>query len=163
MHDMLNIRDLQVRFATPNGEVAAVRGFSLSIEPGECVGIVGESGAGKSQAMLALMGLLPANARVGGQARFESTELVGATPATLDRIRGASITMIFQDALTALTPHMRIGDQVAEPLVHHKGMSWSDARPGPATVRRRASTASRAGAYASGSAAAAAGAMRVVG
>jgi oligopeptide/dipeptide ABC transporter ATP-binding protein len=125
---MLEVRNLQVSFATSGGEVAAVRDFSLSIAPGECVGIVGESGAGKSQAMLALLGLLPANARVTGQARFETTELIGATPATLDRIRGASITMIFQDALTALTPHMRIGDQVAEPLVHHKGMSWSDAR-----------------------------------
>jgi oligopeptide/dipeptide ABC transporter ATP-binding protein len=125
---MLEVRNLQVSFATSGGEVAAVRDFSLSIAPGECVGIVGESGAGKSQAMLALLGLLPANARVTGQARFETTELIGATPATLDRIRGASITMIFQDALTALTPHMRIGDQVAEPLVHHKGMPWSDAR-----------------------------------
>jgi peptide/nickel transport system ATP-binding protein len=137
MHDMLAIRDLQVSFATQNGEVAAVREFSLSIAPGECVGIVGESGAGKSQAMFALMGLLPANALVRGQARFESTELIGATPATLDRIRGASITMIFQDALTALTPHMRIGDQVAEPLVHHKGMSWSAGRDRALELLRR--------------------------
>jgi peptide/nickel transport system ATP-binding protein len=134
---MLDIRDLQVSFATPNGEVAAVRGFSLSIAPGECVGIVGESGAGKSQAMFAVMGLLPANARVSGQARFESTELVGATPVTLDRIRGASVTMIFQDALTALTPHMRIGDQVAEPLVQHKGMSWNAARERALELLRR--------------------------
>ena len=128
MPSTLEIRNLDVAFATPDGEVAAVREFSLAIQPGECVGIVGESGAGKSQALLAVMGLLPANARVRGQARFGDAELIGASAAALDRVRGSSLTMVFQDSLTALTPHMRIGDQVAEPLVRHKSMSWSAAR-----------------------------------
>jgi peptide/nickel transport system ATP-binding protein len=134
---MIEIRNLDVGFATAAGEVAAVRDFSLSVRAGECVGIVGESGAGKSQALLAVMGLLPPNARVRGQARFGDTELIGADAATLDRVRGASMAMVFQDSLTALTPHLRIGDQVAESLVAHKGMSWKQARQRALELLRR--------------------------
>ena len=76
---VLEIEDLGVTFATAAGEVDAVGGLTLSVQPGECVGIVGESGAGKSQAFLAVMGLLPPNARVRGSARFAGTELLGRT------------------------------------------------------------------------------------
>jgi oligopeptide/dipeptide ABC transporter ATP-binding protein len=122
------VRDLSVTFATPTGEVEAVTDFSLSIQAGECVGVVGESGAGKSQALLAVMGLLPRNARVRGSARLEGAELLGRPASELDSFRGAGMSMVFQDPLTSLTPHLAIGDQIAEPLVQHNGATWSAAR-----------------------------------
>ncbi|HEU4627039.1 MAG TPA: dipeptide ABC transporter ATP-binding protein [Steroidobacteraceae bacterium] len=125
---VLDIRDLGVTFATPGGAVEAVSDLSLTIAPGECVGIVGESGAGKSQAFLAVTGLLPANASVRGSARFEGQELLGRPASELDRVRGSRIGMIFQDPLTSLTPHLRIGDQIAETLVRHTGASWKKGR-----------------------------------
>jgi ABC-type dipeptide/oligopeptide/nickel transport system ATPase component len=125
---LLHVENLNVRFTGAHGEVSAVSNFSVSVAPGECVAIVGESGAGKSQAFLAIMGLLAANGRASGAARFESVNLIGATTATLDRIRGARLSMIFQNPMTCLTPHLRIGDQVAEVLVRHTGASWRVAR-----------------------------------
>src|SRR5687767_12265293 len=125
---LLEIRDLGVSFITGAGEVEAVAGFSLSVQAGECVGIVGESGAGKSQALLAVMGLLPANARVRGSAKLGGMDLLGDGAHSIDDKRGAEISMVFQDPLTSLTPHLTIGDQIAEPLVQHRGMSWQTAR-----------------------------------
>ena len=125
---VLDIRDLGVSYATPGGEVEAVGALSLAIQPGECVGVVGESGAGKSQAFLAVMGLLAANARVRGSARFAGQELLGRPARELNRVRGVALAMIFQDPLTSLTPHLRIGDQIAESLVQHTGASWTVAR-----------------------------------
>lgn len=125
---VLDIRELAVSYATAAGEVQAVRGFTLGVAAGECVGIVGESGAGKSQALLAVMGLLPPDARVQGSARFEGRELIGAHPRELDRVRGAGLSMIFQDPLLSLTPHLKIGDQIAESLVRHTGLGWKAAR-----------------------------------
>jgi peptide/nickel transport system ATP-binding protein len=125
---VLDIRDLGVCFATPGGEVEAVGALSLAIQPGECVGVVGESGAGKSQAFLAVMGLLAANARVRGSARFAGQELLGRSARELNRVRGAGVAMIFQDPLTSLTPHLRIGAQIAESLVRHTGASWTRGR-----------------------------------
>jgi peptide/nickel transport system ATP-binding protein len=125
---VLDIRALGVSFATPGGIVEAVGDVSLAIQPGECVGVVGESGAGKSQAFLAVMGLLPANARVRGSARFAGQELLGRPASELNRVRGVGLSMIFQDPLTSLTPHLRIGAQIAESLVQHTGASRADAR-----------------------------------
>jgi peptide/nickel transport system ATP-binding protein len=125
---LLEVRDLGVTFATPEGEVEAVSDFSLALRAGECIGVVGESGAGKSQALLAVMGLLPANARVRGSARFNGRELMGLPVGELNALRGAAITMVFQDPLTSLTPHLTIGDQIAEPLVRHRGATWRGAR-----------------------------------
>jgi oligopeptide/dipeptide ABC transporter ATP-binding protein len=125
---ILEVDRLSVSFMTPAGEIAAVRNFSLAVGKGECVGIVGESGAGKSQAFLAMMGLLPRNARVSGSARFSGGELLGRSAAVLDRIRGSEITMVFQDPLTSLTPHLKIGAQLAEPLMRHRGLSSRAAR-----------------------------------
>jgi peptide/nickel transport system ATP-binding protein len=117
--EVLRLEDLNVTFNTPDGEVAAVRDFSLAVARGECVGVVGESGAGKSQAFLAAMGLLASNGRVQGRARFGSVDLIVQRGADLDRVRGARIGMVFQDPMTSLTPHLTVGDQVAEPIVRH--------------------------------------------
>ncbi len=125
---VLRLDGLNVRFSTPDGDVAAVQDLSLSIARSECVGIVGESGAGKSQAFLAVMGLLASNGRVTGRATFGATELIGQGRRDLDRLRGARIGMIFQDPMTSLTPHIPVGDQIAEPIVRHLEVSWREAR-----------------------------------
>ena len=119
----LQIDALCVRFVTPDGELAAVNDFSLQLKAGECVGVVGESGAGKSQSFLAVMGLLAGNAKVAGRAKLAGRELLGATPEELNTIRGSRLAMIFQDPMTSLTPHMKIGEQIIESIVLHEGSS----------------------------------------
>jgi oligopeptide transport system ATP-binding protein len=124
----LSVDELNIRFAHRTGVLEAVAGASLHIEPRECLGVVGESGSGKTQLFLAAMGLLSARAEVSGSIRFEGDELLGATAAALNRVRGSKLTMIFQDPMTSLTPHLRIGTQLAEVLVCHSGLSWREAR-----------------------------------
>jgi oligopeptide transport system ATP-binding protein len=124
----LRIEDLSVGFVQRNANISAVREVSLDVTSRECVGIVGESGSGKTQVFMAVMGLLAANAAADGRVRFEGEDILGACPATLNRIRGSKITMIFQDPMTSLTPHLKIGTQLAEVLVRHAGSSWSEAR-----------------------------------
>ena len=126
--EVLRLEELEVSFSTPDGEVAAVRELSLSIRRGECVGVVGESGAGKSQAFLAAMGLLASNGRARGRALFGADDLLTLRGTALDRLRGARIGMVFQDPMTSLTPHLAVGDQVAEPIVSHLKVSWREAR-----------------------------------
>jgi oligopeptide/dipeptide ABC transporter ATP-binding protein len=99
----------------------------MHVARGECVGIVGESGAGKTQLFLAAMGLLGRSAQVAGSVLFEGAEILGLAPSALNAIRGARLTMIFQDPMTSLTPHVRVGIQLAEVLVHHAGASWREA------------------------------------
>jgi len=124
---LLRVENLAVAY----GGNCAVDAVSLELLAGRCLGVIGESGAGKTQAFLAMMGLLPPQARVSGRASLEGADLLGPTARAL---RGQRISMIFQDPMTALTPHLRIGDQIGEPLVTHRGMSWKDARARAATL-----------------------------
>jgi len=124
----LCVTNLEVSYARPDGTVAAVRDVSLSVGPRECIGIVGESGSGKTQVFMAAMGLLAENARARGSVRFEGAEILGLAPHPLNRVRGSRLTMIFQDPMTSLTPHLKIGVQLAEVLVAHRGSSWREAK-----------------------------------
>jgi ABC-type microcin C transport system duplicated ATPase subunit YejF len=126
---ILEIRKLDVRFATPDGEVHAVRGIDLDVMPGETVAIVGESGSGKSQAMMGAMGLVARNGSVTGSVRYRGVEMVGLDQTRLNQIRGARITMIFQEPMTSLDPLYPIGHQIAEPIVHHRKINRKAAAP----------------------------------
>ena len=110
---ILEVKNLDVRFSTPDGEVHAVKNASFTVGEGECLGVVGESGSGKSQLFLAATGLLAGNGRATGSVRYRGQEILGLHSSRLNEFRGSKITMIFQDPLTSLTPHMRIGAQIA--------------------------------------------------
>ncbi|MEV4097653.1 ABC transporter ATP-binding protein [Streptosporangium saharense] len=124
---VLEVTGLDVTFGTGPDAVHAVRGVSYAVRPGEVLGVVGESGSGKSVASLAVMGLLPPHAHATGSVRLLGREILGATEKTLTAFRGKTISMVFQDPLSALTPVYRVGDQVAEAVRIHQRVSRQQA------------------------------------
>jgi oligopeptide/dipeptide ABC transporter ATP-binding protein len=125
---LLSVRDLAVQFWTRRGTVHAVNGISFDIAPGETLGIVGESGCGKSVTSLALLGILPRAGRVtAGSAVFQGRDLIQLSDRQLRRVRGREIAMIFQDPMTSLNPVLTIGRQIREALKTHFGLNKRDA------------------------------------
>ncbi|MYW63027.1 dipeptide ABC transporter ATP-binding protein [Streptomyces sp. SID8379] len=125
---LLRIDDLRVDIATRDRTVHALDGVSLDLAPGEALGVVGESGCGKTMTALSVLGLLPPGGHVtGGRVLFDGQDLAAAPAPVLQDVRGNTIGMVFQDPLTSLNPTMTIGAQVAEPLLLHRGMSKKEA------------------------------------
>jgi oligopeptide transport system ATP-binding protein len=121
------VRDLSVSFTLPGGAMTAVDRASFDVAPGEILGIVGESGSGKSQILFSLMGLLARNGRATGAALFDGQNLLALPEPALDRIRGVSMSMIFQDPMTSLNPYLRISQQMNEVLMTHRHMTEAQA------------------------------------
>src|SRR6266498_24711 len=125
---LLEVKDLKVHFPTEDGLVKAVDGVSLLVSPGETLGVVGESGSGKSVTFLTVLGLITKReARIQGQVLFRGEDLLKLPPEEMRNVRGAKISMIFQDPLTALNPVHRVGDQIAEVFQIHRGTSKKEA------------------------------------
>ncbi|HEY3182700.1 MAG TPA: ABC transporter ATP-binding protein [Gaiellaceae bacterium] len=127
MASLLAVEDLSVRFETDDGVVQAVDGLSFSVEEGEVLGIVGESGCGKSVSLMSLLRLLPPSAKVSGRAEFDGIDLLRAPAARVRRIRGREIAFVFQEPMTSLNPAFRVGRQVAEVLRAHLDLSRAEA------------------------------------
>jgi peptide/nickel transport system ATP-binding protein len=125
---LLDVRDLRTSFVTDDGIVGAVDGVSFTLEAGKTLGIVGESGCGKSVTNLSIMGLNPKTARISGQALFRGEDLLHASQRRLREIRGDEIAMIFQDPMTSLNPVHRIGTQLVEAILIHRDVSHAEAK-----------------------------------
>ena len=128
MSKLLEVRDLRTSFATHIGDVQAVRGVSFDLERGEAIGIVGESGCGKSVTMMSIMRLLSDNGKlVSGEIVFDGKDISNVDESVMETIRGNDIGMIFQDPMTSLNPVFKIGDQLIESLMKHRGMKKKEA------------------------------------
>ncbi|NJI59495.1 MULTISPECIES: ABC transporter ATP-binding protein [Microbacterium] len=124
---LLEISDLTVTFRTEDGSVEAVKGIDLEVRPGEVLALVGESGSGKSVTAMAILKLLPRSATVTGSIRLAGRELLPLAEAEMNAVRGAEISMVFQEPMTALNPSMRIGDQITEAILNHRTISKAEA------------------------------------
>jgi oligopeptide transport system ATP-binding protein len=124
---VLQVRELRVGFRTDSGPVAAVNDVSFDLAAGEVVGIVGESGSGKSQILMAIMGLIAQNGAAAGSIRLRGEEILGLKDRDLDRLRGAAMSMVFQDPMTSPNPYLRVSTQLTEVLVKHRGMRRREA------------------------------------
>jgi oligopeptide transport system ATP-binding protein len=126
---VLDVRDLQVSFPTREGAVTALDGLSMQVSPGEIIGLVGESGCGKSTAALSFLRLVPKPGKItAGQILLDGQDILKLSPSAMRRLRGPSVAMIFQDALTALDPRMPVGRQIMEPLQIHQALSAQAAK-----------------------------------
>jgi peptide/nickel transport system ATP-binding protein len=126
---LLSVKDLSVRFVSRDWTVSAVNGVSFDLAAGEVVCIIGESGSGKSVTMRALMRLLPTDrSRISGNITIDGTDVLSLSERQLSAVRGAKISMIFQEPMTALDPVFTIGDQITETLMRHRRISRADAR-----------------------------------
>ena len=128
---LLEVKDLQTIFSTSDGVVNAVNGISYSLKSGEALGIVGESGCGKSVGALSIMGLIPnpPGQVVDGEILFDGTDLLSLSAEKMRQVRGQQISMIFQDPMTSLNPVLTIGQQIGEALRLHKGLDKKGASP----------------------------------
>lgn len=124
---LLEVSNLRVKFDTTDGVVNAVNNINFSIEKGKILAIVGESGSGKSQTVFAMTGLLDHNGSATGSVKFEGEEILNLSNEKLNKIRAEKIAMIFQDPMTSLNPYVRVSNQMTEVLMHHQGLSKSDA------------------------------------
>ncbi len=124
---LLSVENLAVEFATDRGRLPAVAGISYQLAKGKTLGVVGESGCGKSMTALALLGLTPSNGRVSGAIHFDGVDLIGLDEQGWSKLRGKRVAMIFQEPMTALNPVVPIGVQIGEVLVLHEGLSESQA------------------------------------
>src|SRR5512138_1725799 len=127
---ILDVQGLETTFRTPDGVVHAVNGVSFGLAEGETLGVVGESGCGKSVTMLSVLGLIPSppGKIQAGKAFFAGQDLLQMTNEEIRHVRGAQIAMIFQDPMTSLNPVLTIGKQLEEPLMLHIGMNQQQAR-----------------------------------
>jgi peptide/nickel transport system ATP-binding protein len=125
---LLEVDDLRVALSTHRGTVQALRGVSFAVDRGQTLGLIGESGCGKSLTALALMGLLPDGAQVSGSIRLEGRELVGQPEDDWCRLRGDRLAMVFQEPMSALNPLHTVARQIGEPLRLHQGLSGGAAR-----------------------------------
>jgi peptide/nickel transport system ATP-binding protein len=125
---LLDVQDLSVRFDTDDGAVHAVDRLAYSLDAGEVLGIVGESGCGKSVSAMSLLQLLPETARVTGTAEFDGVDLIAAPVSRVRRIRGREIAFVFQEPMTSLNPSFRVGNQLSEVLRRHLGLDRKAAR-----------------------------------
>ena len=128
VRELISISDLKVTFSSRSGLVRAVDCVDLAIRDGEKIGLIGESGSGKTVTGMAILGLLPVNAKIRGTIRYGDHDLLTAPDRTLQQIRGNEIAMISQNSGNSLNPVMKIGDQIAEPLVIHRLCPVPDAR-----------------------------------
>ncbi|MGO0308510.1 ABC transporter ATP-binding protein [Endozoicomonas acroporae] len=124
---ILEVKNLNTRFDTPDGEVAAANEISFTLKKGESLGVVGESGSGKTQIFMALMGLLAKNGKTTGEAIFKGQNILGLPVKELNKVRGVSLSMIFQDPMTSLNPYLKVSRQMTEVLIEHQGMSQKKA------------------------------------
>ena len=125
---VLDAEHLSIAYETRKGDVEAVRDVSFTVREGETLGLVGESGCGKSTIAFGIVNHLGPNGKInGGQIRFQGHELVGRSTSELNKLRGDRIAMVFQDPMQALNPSIRMGDQLAEVLTCHRDMSWDEA------------------------------------
>ncbi|MGL5380405.1 ABC transporter ATP-binding protein, partial [Clostridium sp.] len=128
MSKLLDVKNLRTSFSTHAGEVQAVRGVNFHLDKGEALGIVGESGCGKSVTMMSIMRLLADNGKLaGGEIYFDGKDLSKATERDMESIRGNDIGMIFQDPMTSLNPVFTVGDQLTEPIIKHRKISRKEA------------------------------------
>ena len=136
---ILEIDNLQTHFFTPSGVARAVDGVSYTVRSGETLGVVGESGCGKSVTALSVLRLVadPPGRIVGGAIRFEGTNLLDLTEGEMEAIRGNDISMIFQEPMTSLNPLLTVGRQIGEAIVLHQGSSWREAMDQAAEMLRR--------------------------
>lgn len=129
MKKILEVKDLHVSFKTYSGRVNAVRGVSFDLHEGETLAIVGESGSGKSVCTKTIIGILASNGNIdNGEIHFDGKDLASLKEKELEKVRGKDIAMIFQDPMTSLNPTMKIGKQIMEGMVKHRGMSKDEAK-----------------------------------